>query len=167
MSTQEYIDGIWVEFPDTPDRRLSDGYHFKKLRLAEERILPAVEKGDVMAIQLLLKMVSEAINDGARINKKIANYLSKALLEIYKGEKADLAFGILRARGQKNTRLSRQKAFHIAFFIEENETGTLEARFEEASKRFYVSFDSDKKAWQKNYKEARRIVALNKENFSR
>ena len=167
MSIKEHIDEISFEFPDTPDVRLSDEYHFKRLRLAEERVLPAVEKGDVMAIQLLLKMVSDAINDGARINKKIANYLSTALFEIYKGEKADLALGIVRARGQKNTRLSMQKAFHIAFFIEENERGTLEARFEEASKKFHVSFDTAKKAWQKNYKEARRIVALNKENFSR
>lgn len=158
---------IETEFPDTPMRRLTDNYHYHKLKLVEANLLPAAKRGEVLAIQFLLKLVSEALNDGARVNKEISSFLSEALLEIYRGEKADLAFGIVRTRGQKNTSLSRQKAFHIAFFIEENESGTLEARFEEASKRFYVSFDAAKKAWQKNYKEARRIVVLNKENFSR
>jgi len=73
--------------------------------------------GDVLAIQSLLKMVSQAINDGARINKKIANYLSKAFIQIYYGEKADLALGIVRSRGEKSTRLSRQRAFSLAFLL--------------------------------------------------
>jgi hypothetical protein len=167
MSIQQNINRIDDEFPDCPDRRLSDNYHRTKLRLAEEILLTKAESGDILAIQTLLKLVSEALNDGARINKKIANFVSKALIQIYKGEKADLAFGITRVRGQKDTRISRQKNFSIAFFIEEAELGSLEDKFQKAAIEFHVSFDTAKKAWQKNYHEARRIVELNKKNFSR
>jgi hypothetical protein len=156
-----------MEFPDTPDRRLSDEYHWLKLRLAEEMLLAKAESGDILAIQNLLKLVSEALKDGARINKKIANFLSKSLIQIYRGEKADMAFGINRVRGQKDTRLSRQRNFSIAFFVEEIELGSLEDRFEKAATEFHVSSETARKAWQKNYPEARRIVELNKKNFSR
>lgn len=166
MSNTHVADLIEVDFFDTPMQRLSDSYHYKKLKLAEETLLPKAKEGNVLAIQSLLYLVSEAINDGARVNKKIANYLSKAFVQIYYGEKADLALGIVRSRGQKSTRLSRQKAYSIAFFIEETEEGTLEEKFEIAADKFLVSADTAKKAWQKNYKEARRIVALNKKNFS-
>lgn len=167
MSLQDNINSIEMEFSDTSDRRLSDYYHFSKLRLAEELLLPKAESGEIWAIQNLLKLVSEAVDDGARINKKIANFLSKALIQIYRGEKADLAFGITRDRGQKDTRLSRQKNFSIAFFIEETALGSLEERFQKAAIEFHVSFDTAKKAWQKNHNEAKRIVELNKKNFSR
>lgn len=167
MSIQNEIGGIELDFPNTPNRKLSDDYHFKKLKLAEEILLPKAESGDILAIQNLLNLISDALNDGARINKKIANFLSKALVQIYRGEKADLAFGITRVRGQKDTRLSRQKNFSIAFFIEEREAGSLEDRFQRASIEFNVAFDTAKKAWQKNHYEARRIVELNKKYFSR
>lgn len=167
MSIQQDINLIDIDFPDNPDRRLSDYYHSSRLRLAEELLLPKAESGEIWAIQNLLKLVSDALDDGARINKKTANFLSKALIQIYRGEKADVAFGISRVRGQKDTRLSRQKNFSIAFFIEETELGSLEDRFLKAAIEFHVSFDTAKKAWQKNYNEARRIVELNKKNFSR
>lgn len=154
------------DFPDTPDQRLADSYHYQKLKLAEQLLLPKVEKGDVLAIQSLLNLVANAINDGARINKNIANYLSREFVEIYKGTKADSAFGIIRSRGKKNTHITNQKAFRIAFFIEEAKEGNLEEKFESAAAKFFVSPETARKAWQKNYKEARRIVELNKKYFS-
>ena len=120
-----------------------------------------------MAIQFLLKFVSEALNDGARVNKEISSFLSKALFEIYKGEKADLAFCITRRRGQKNTHLAKQRAFNIAFFIAEIGSGSFEEKFELAGTKFNTSSDNAKKAWQKYGDEAKRIVMLNKQNFSR
>ena len=166
MPSENIKSSVDSDFPDTPDQRLADSYHYQKLILAEQLLLPRVEKGDVLAIQSLLNLVATAISDGARVNKNIANYLSKAFVEIYNGTKADSAFGITRARGEKSTRLAKQKAFSIAFFIEETKEGNLEERFELAASRFFVSPDAARKAWQKNYKEARKIVNLNKEYFS-
>lgn len=74
MSIQPDINPMDMEFPDTPDRRLSDDYHFSRLRTVEEVLLPKAESGDILAIQTLLKFTAEALNDGARINKKIANF---------------------------------------------------------------------------------------------
>jgi hypothetical protein len=158
---------IYEEFNGSHNRNLFDNYHYRRLKLAEDLLLPRVEKGEILAIQSLLKLTSDAINDGARINKKIANYLSTALNKIFSGENADLAFGISRSRGEKNIRLSRQKSFSIAFFIEDSKKASLEEMFDIAGEKFCVSSETARKAWKKNYAEARKIVALNKKNFPR
>jgi hypothetical protein len=155
------------EFDDDHDWNSSDKYHYLRLKLAEELLLPKSENGDVRAVQDLLKLVSEALDNGARVNRAVASFLSYALMEIYKGENADQAFGIARKRGGKNTRFTSEKSFAIAFFIEEMQEGTLEVKCQLAADKFHVSYGTANKAWDKNHVEARRIVELNKKYFSR
>jgi hypothetical protein len=86
-------------------------------------------------------------------------------MKIYQGEKADLAFGISRSRGEKNTRASRQRNFSIALFVEEMDDHVLEVKFQLAADKFHVSSETARKAWQKNHVEVRRMLELKKKSF--
>ena len=155
------------EFHDDHDWKNVDHFYYLKLNLAEELLLPKAQAGDVRAIQDLLKLVSEALDNGARVNKAVASFISSAFMEIYKGENANQAFGIARKRGGKNTRFTSEKSFAIAFFIEEMQEGSLEVKTQLAADKFHVSYSTANNAWDKNHVEARRIVELNKKYFSR
>lgn len=158
---------IKSEFDESHDWHHVDTYHYQRLKLAEELLMSKAENGEIWAIQNLLKLISDALDDGARINKETASFLSKALLQIYEGKNANLAFGIARTRGQKNTRKSRQRDFSIAYHIEKMQEGTLEEKCNLAAEKFHVSFDTAKKAWDRNYREVRRLLELDRIIFSR
>lgn len=148
--------------------RLSDDYHYLRLKLAEELLLPKAQIGELWAIQSLLKLAAEALADGARLNLNVATFISEALIKIYDGEKADDAFGIARKPGEKNTRRARQRSFSMAFFIEKTckqENVTLDNALSQAADKYHASYDTAKKAWKDNYKEARRILQLHENNF--
>jgi hypothetical protein len=52
--------------------KLSDDCHYGRLKLAEELLLPKAVVGELWAIQNILKLGSEALADGARLNVKVA-----------------------------------------------------------------------------------------------
>ncbi|CAN6133910.1 hypothetical protein MCETRH20_00918 [Methylophilaceae bacterium] len=149
-------------------RNISDEYHFLRLGTAEKLLLPQAEAGELWAIQNLLKLAAEALADGARLNDKVALFISKALIKIHAGEKADNAFGIARKRGGKDTRRVRERNFSIAHFIEQARTQqniTIEVAVALAASEYHLSEDTVKNAWKGNYKKARRILKLNEEYF--
>jgi hypothetical protein len=148
------------EFDDGHDWNHVDTYHYQRLKLAEDLLLPKADMGEIWAIESLLKLISDALEDGARINKNTASYLSKALLQLYQGKNANLAFGIARTRGQKNTRKSRERDFIIACYIAKMQEGTLLEKCHLAANKFHVSFDTADKAWKKNQSEVRRLTEL-------
>jgi len=154
----------------TAEQQLADEYHWCKLRLAEELLLPKGRAGELWAIQNLLSLVSEAIADSARIPPRIAAFASSALQRIYEGEKADDAFGIKRKRGEKDTRRANRRAFCMADRIERHrklQDMTLEDAVAEAADHFHASVHTAKSAWKKNYKEARRLIDLELEHFNK
>jgi hypothetical protein len=142
--------------------------HYLRLELAEKSLLPKAEAGELWAIQNILKLVAEALADGVKLNTKVALFISKALIKIYDGEKADNAFGIARKRGEQDNRRVRQRNFAIATFIEDarkKQNITIEEAAVLAANKYHVSEDTAIKAQKNHGREARRMIELNKEIF--
>lgn len=148
--------------------QLDAEYHAISLRLAEELLMPAVKRGELWAIQNILKLAAEAIQDQSPLSKGVAAYISKALASIHDGEKADEAFGIRRKRGEKDTRKVRQRKYFMADCIERlrhHDGLTLEDAVEIVAGRFSMSNDSAKLAWKVHHKEVKRIHQLEIKTF--
>ena len=142
--------------------------HYLRLELAEKSLLPKAEAGELWAIQNILKLVAEALADGVKLNTKVALFISKALIKIYDGEKADNAFGIARKRGERDNRKSRQRNFSIAYEIEKARKYdglTIESAEVLAATKYHVSYDTAKKAVKDHGKEARRNLELHDKMF--
>lgn len=147
------------------DLSMPDDYHRLRLNLAEKTLLEKATKGELWAVQTLLRIVSEAIADGETLTPGIALFVSTALRKIWEGAKADDAFGIKRKRGEKDQRAARSRQFMLADAVERlRESGmTLEEARGNVHEKTDISENTIQKAWIKNHKEARRQIDLEKE----
>lgn len=156
------------DFNNLYKQNLSEEYYSIRLNLAEERLLPKAEAGELWAIQNILKIVAEALANGVKLNEKVALFVSKAFIKIHDGEKADHAFGIVRKRGERDNRKSRQKNVSIAYEIEKARKYdglTIESAAVLAATKYHVSYDTAKKAVKDHGKEARRNLELHDKMF--
>ena len=140
---------------------LPKSYYQSRLEIAEALLLDKARAGEIWAIEKLLKLVAETIEARIPLSENIATFISAALCKIHDGIDANKAFGIKRARGEKNTRQTNQKQFSIAYFIETQE-GTLEDKLELAAIKFSVSVHTAKAAWKKNHKKVKFELEMQK-----
>lgn len=143
-------------------------YHEHRQQIAEKLLLPSVKTGDLASIQSLLQIASEAVRDKCPLTDGVADYISNALASIHQGVNADVAFGIKKKRGGKDTRISRQRAYFMTDCVERlrHHSGvTLEIAIEEVARKFFASPDTVKLAWKKNHKEVRRTFDLEISGF--
>jgi hypothetical protein len=141
------------DYPMT-DKQLIRNY-LSRLKGSEAHLVK-VRDGDIQAIQELLEIASDGIRVGAPLTREIAEYISSALYKISQGEKADLAFGIKRKRGQKNLVAEHQKNYYIAEDIQLRRLAcreTLEEAIEKIAERENIPSDTAKDAWKKFHKQ--------------
>lgn len=147
-----------------PDEMDSE-YHKSRLELAEKLLLQQACNGELWAIQNLLLITAEAIRDGCPLTIGIAAFMHYALGKIYIGEKADVAFGIVRKRGEKDTRESQQRAFGFAHMVEcrrKYHDETLEIAVEKVAALNKASDNTVKAAWQQFHKDAAQLIRLDR-----
>jgi hypothetical protein len=140
------------DYPMT-DKQLIRNY-LSRLKGSEAHLVK-VRDGDIQAIQELLEIASDGIRVGAPLTREIAEYISSALYKISQGEKADLAFGIKRKRGQKNLVAEHQKNYYIAEDIQGRRLygETLEEAIEKTAEKENIPSDTVKDAWKKFHKK--------------
>jgi hypothetical protein len=150
--------------------QIDDEYHTLSMNLAEKILLPKVQQGELWAIQNVLRLVAEALDDGVRIKGGIANYVANALRRIHAGEKSDTAFGIKRKRGEKDNRKARAKAFLYAHQIEYfrmTEHLSLEVAIAKVAEAYGATEDTVKRGWKINHKEAHQELKMEQQYLGR
>jgi hypothetical protein len=154
---------------DNPSQRLNDEYHTERLTRAEELLLPGAERGEWPAIQELLEIIADALDDGSPLTPRVAAYLSAGLRTIADGYDHVAAFNIRRRRGEKDIREAREQALHNAYELAylKWQGNSLEKARQIMNDKTGIPEETLKKQWRRHSQRVKRDIQRQIERFGK